>query len=187
MNIKYGIKVPRTIQEARVFDLAAGNTMWQDAIDLEMNTNMAAFDLVSNGEGFPPGYSEASGHIIFDIKMDLTRKARFVKNSHMNPDPIDSNFSGVVSRDSVRIIFTYAAVNGLDLYAADIKSAYLQSPTSHFIRCGNEFPLEMQGRPALIKRALYGGKSASSDYWKHMRTCMEHPGLPLVNLILMYG
>ena len=28
MNIKYGIKVPRTIQEARVFDLAAGNPMW---------------------------------------------------------------------------------------------------------------------------------------------------------------
>ena len=34
----------------------------------------------------------------------------------------------------------------------------------------------MQGKIALIKRALYGGKLAGSDYWKHMRTCMEHLG-----------
>ena len=55
MNIKYGIKVSCTIQEARIFDLAADNTMWQDAIDLEMNTIMSAFDLVSDGERVPPG------------------------------------------------------------------------------------------------------------------------------------
>ena len=69
-------------------------------------------------------------------------------------------------------------MNGLDIYAADIKSAYLQAPTSekHFILCGDEFPLKMQGRIALIKRALYGGKSAGSDYWKHMQTCMEPLG-----------
>ena len=28
----------------------------------------------------------------------------------------------------------------------------------------------------MIKRALYGGKTAGSDYWKHMRSCMEHLG-----------
>ena len=106
---------------------------------------MPAFDLVFDGERVPPAYSEALGHVVFDVKMDFTRKARFVKNGHLNPDPIDSNFAGVVSRDSVCIIFTYAAVNGLDIYAADIKSVYLQAPTSekHFIHCGDEFPLEM--------------------------------------------
>ena len=77
MNIKYGIKVPRTIQEAREFDLAASNTMWQDAIDLEINTIVPAFDLVSDGERVPPGYSEGYGHIIFDVKIDFTHKARF--------------------------------------------------------------------------------------------------------------
>ena len=135
MSIKYDIRVPRMIEESRAFDLAAGNTMWQDAIDLEMNTIMTAFDLVSDGERASPGYSEVSGHIIFDVKMDFTHKAIFVKNGHLNPDPIDSNFSGVVFRDSVRIIFTYTALNGLDIYAADLKSAYLQAPTSekHFI------------------------------------------------------
>ena len=138
---------------------------------------MPAFDL-ETGDKPPPGYTEAYGHIIYDVKMDITRKARFVMDGHLCPDPIDLNFAGVVSRDSVRIVFTYAALNELDICAADIKSAYLQAPTSEkrFIRCGTEFPLEMQGRIALIKRALYGGKTAGSDYWKHMRTCMEHLG-----------
>ena len=108
--------------------------------------------------------------------MDFTRKDRYVKNGHLNPDPIDSNYAGVVSHESVRIIFAYAALNGLDIYTADIKSTYLQAPTSeiHFIRCGDEFPLEMRGKIAILKRALYGGKSTGSDYWKHIRTCMEH-------------
>ena len=34
----------------------------------------------------------------------------------------------------------------------------------------------MQDRITLIKRTLYGGKTAGSDYWKHMRTCMAHLG-----------
>ena len=34
----------------------------------------------------------------------------------------------------------------------------------------------MQGRVEIICRALYGGKCAGADYWKHMRTCMEHLG-----------
>ena len=90
---------------------------------------MLAFDL-PYGDKSPPGYTEASGHIIFDVKMDFTRKARFVKNGHLNPNPIDSNFSEVVSHERARIIFTYAALNGLNVCAADIKSAYLQAPTS---------------------------------------------------------
>ena len=39
--------------------------------------------------------------------------------------------------------------------------------------CGREFGLENVGKIALIKRALYGGKSSGSDFWKHLRTCME--------------
>ena len=176
-NIKNGIKVPRTQKEAIAFDQENGNTFWQDAIDLEMNTIMPDFDFPDDGKP-PPGYSKSSGHLIFDVKMDFTRKARWVKDGHLSPDPIDSNYAGVVSRESVRIAFTYAALNRLDIAAADVKSAYLQAPTSekHYIICGAEFPLELQGKVAVIKRALYGGKKAGSDYWKHMRTCMNHLG-----------
>ena len=56
MNIKYGIKSPRTIKEAKRLDDEAGNNMWKDAIDMEMTTIMPEFDLV-DGKKPPPGYT----------------------------------------------------------------------------------------------------------------------------------
>jgi hypothetical protein len=40
-------------------------------------------------------------------------------------------YAGVVSRESVRIALTYAALNGLEVCAADIRHAYLQEPSSN--------------------------------------------------------
>ena len=176
-TVKFGIKVPRTIQQARDFDRENGNTLWSNAIDLEMGTILPAFDLSEN-DFIPPQYEQTSGHLVFDVKMDFTRKARWVKDGHLTKNPDSSNYAGVVSRESVRIALTYAALNDLDVCAGDIKSAYLQAPASekHYIICGDEFPLEWQGRVAIIRRALYDGKCAGSDYWKHMRTCMLHLG-----------
>ena len=61
--------------------------------------------------------------------MAFIRKARWVKDGHGTTDPIGSNYAGEVSRDSVRIAFTIAALNGLDICAADIQNAYIQAPT----------------------------------------------------------
>ena len=93
------------------------------------------------------------------------------KDGHRTKNPEGSTFAGVVSRDSIRILLTYAALNDLNVWATDIKSAYLQAPTSekHYIRCGPEFGPDREGTIAVITRALYGGKSAGADYWKHMR------------------
>ena len=67
-------------------------------------------------------------------------------------------------------------MNGLDICAADIRNAYLQAPSSQkdYIICGPEFGLENIGKVALIHRALYGGKSAGSDFCNHLRACMRH-------------
>ena len=80
--------------------------------------------------------------------MDFTRKARWVLDGHKTPDPVGSTYAGVVSRESVRIAFTYAALNNLDVWAADIQNAYLQPPSSqkHYIVCGAEFGLENVGK-----------------------------------------
>jgi hypothetical protein len=53
---------------------------------------------------------------------------------------------------------------------ADIRNAYLQAPSSekHFIICGPEFGIKNEGRVALIRRALYGGKVAGRDCWHHL-------------------
>ena len=106
-----------------------------------------------------------TGDIVWDVKMDFTRKARWVLDGHKTPDPEGSTYAGVVSRESVRIALTYAALNGLDVFAADIRNAYLQAPSSQkdHIICGPEFGLENQGKVALIHRALHGGKSAGPE------------------------
>ena len=75
----------------------------------------------------------------------------------------------------MRIALTYAALNDIDVNVADIRNAYLQAPTSekHYIVCGLEFGLENVGKSALIRRALYGGKSAGRDFRNRLRECMN--------------
>ena len=63
----------------------------------------------------PVGFSRLRVHLVFDIKLDLTRKARLVADGHLMPDPVDSTYTGVVSRESVRIALTYAGLLGLDI------------------------------------------------------------------------
>ena len=137
-----------------------------------------AFTILPEGEKAPPGWKKSSGQMIFDVKMDFTRKARWVKDGHKTEDPDWSTYAGYVSRDSVRIALTYVALNGLGVTAADIKNAYLQAPAleKHYIICGAKFGIENIGRVVLIKRALYGGKSAGHDFWEHLRSCMEFLG-----------
>ena len=126
--------------------------------------------------GTKAGWSHVTGHLVFDVKMDFTRKARWVLDGHKTPNPIGSTYAGVVSRESVRIAFTYAALNGLDVFAADVRNAYLQAPSSQkaYIICGPEFGLENVGKIALIQRALYGGKAAGRDFGNHLTSCMRH-------------
>ena len=137
-----------------------------------------AFEILDKDKTAPVGWSKESGHLVFDVKMDFSRKARWVLDGHRSADPIGSTYAGVVSRDSVRIALTYAALNDIDVVAADIQNAYLQAPSSqkYYIICGAEFGLENIGKIALIRRALYGGKSVGKDFRNHFRACMSHIG-----------
>ena len=38
------------------------------------------------------------------------------------PNPVTSTYAGVVSSESVRVAFTYTALNGLDVWEADVKT-----------------------------------------------------------------
>ena len=49
----------------------------------------------------PAGYTKLSGHLIWSVKMDFTRKARWVVDGHKTPGPVGSKYAGVVSRESV--------------------------------------------------------------------------------------
>ena len=173
---KYRVEVPRSVKHAYEINKRNGNNLWTKAIEKEMSNVGIAFDILDEGSQAPIGWSKESGHLIFDVKMDFTRKARWVLDGHKTADPAGSTYAGVVSRESVRIALTYAALNEIDVLAADIQNAYLQAPSSqkHFVICGDEFGLENIGKIALIRRALYGGKSAGRDFRNHLRECMAY-------------
>ena len=103
-------------------------------------------------------------------------KVRWFLGGHKTVEPIGSTYAGVVSRESVRIAFTDDALNRVNIFAADIRNAYLQSPSSQkdYIICGPEFGIENQGRVALLWKALYGSNSAGWYFRNHLRACMRN-------------
>ncbi|KAI2499207.1 Reverse transcriptase (RNA-dependent DNA polymerase) [Fragilaria crotonensis] len=142
-----------------------------------MRNVMVAFEF-SDDPSPPVGYAKATCHMIFDIKFDLTRKARLVLNGAKHEVPKEMTFSSVVSRDSVRIAFTLAALNGLDILAADIQNAYLSAPTEErlYVVAGLEFPPDLRGRPAKIVSALYGMKSSGARFRDHLAASLRDMG-----------
>ena len=72
---KYGIQVPRSIEEAYQIDRDTGTNHWHQAILKEMKNNAMAFKFLGEGEHIPPGSKWIPFHMIFDVKLDLTRKA----------------------------------------------------------------------------------------------------------------
>ena len=122
---KYGIEIPGDVGHAHEIDSRNGNTMWRDTLEKEMYNIRVAFEILDEGAHAPHGWKQVTRHLVWDVKMDFTRKARWVLDGHMTPDPIVSTYAGVVSRESVHIALAYAALNDLDVFAADIRNAYL--------------------------------------------------------------
>ncbi len=121
------MELPRSVQEALEIDWKNGNTFWEDSLTKEMSNVCVAFEILGPNERAPPGWHKASGHIIFDIKMDITCIAYWVKDGHKTPDSPTPSFAGVVSRESIQIALAYAASLGLPVWGADIRKAYLQT------------------------------------------------------------
>ena len=87
-----------------------------------MHNVSVAFDILPTGAPVPVGGKKSYGHLIWDVNMEFTRKACWFKYGHRMPDPKESNYAGVVSRDSVIIALNYAALNDVDNTAADIQN-----------------------------------------------------------------
>ena len=137
-----------------------------------------AFDILPNGDRIPQGFQFVKCHMIFDVKMeDFRRKARLVTGGHMTETPKCMTYSSVVSRDTIRIAMTLAALNDLDVKAGDAMNAYVTAPVTEKIWTilGPEFGADA-GKNALVVRALYGLKSAGAAFRSHLADCMRHIG-----------
>jgi hypothetical protein len=102
-------------------DKSSGTTHWRDAINLEAKNVDVAFQDLDIDEQVPVGYQFVKCHIIFDVKVgSLKQKARYVAGGHMTYAPS--------TIESIRIGLLIAALNDLEVFAADIQNAYLASP-----------------------------------------------------------
>ena len=82
-----------------------------------MSKVRVAFEVLEDGKDPPPTFQEMRCHLIFDVKMeDFQRKARLVAGGHMTTPPSATvTYASVVSRESVRIALTLAALNDLEV------------------------------------------------------------------------
>jgi hypothetical protein len=171
---KFGIRLPKSVEEALEIDRTTNTDLWRKAINKEMSRVKVAWKTLDANtphevrDGKVPeltGFQEIGCHIVFDIKMDFTRKARFVAGGHTTEAPSSLTYSSVVSRDSIRIAFLIAALNDLDIMSCDLENAYLNAPCREKIwfegglECGED-----KGKVCVIVRSLYGLKSAGAAF-----------------------
>jgi len=177
-SVKFGIEVPTLLKHAKELDRINENDLWEKAIRKELDKVRVAFELLPEEGIIPIGTKKINYHFVFDVKMDLTRKARLVAGGHLNRNvPKHTTYSSVVSRESVRLCFMIAALHDLDILAGDVGNAYLNAlPRERcYVIIEDEwlFGPSAIGRIALIVRALYGMKSSGAA-WRDTISSVLH-------------
>jgi hypothetical protein len=90
-----------SVQRALQIDLETGTDLWRKAINKEMKHVMCAFDVLEEGAHETKMSKKIPCHMIFNIKMDFTCKARFVASGHVTDPPSNLTYSSIVARDSI--------------------------------------------------------------------------------------
>jgi hypothetical protein len=123
---KFAIEVPKSWDYCVRLDKENDNTLCQYAARKEMKNFRIALKIINGEESSPPTYQEIHCHMIFDVKMENFRhNERFVAGGHTTDTPHAIPYASVVSRESLRLALTLAALNDLDVKMADIENAYL--------------------------------------------------------------
>lgn len=179
---KFGIRLPKDTREALQIDKETGTDFWGKAIEKELRKVRVAWEArddlsVEDARGGRAlvGYTEIKCHMIFDMKMDFTRNARFVAGGHMTERQSSAiTYSSVVSRDSVRIALTLAELNGLDVMMCDVGNACLHAPCKEKVWFKGGLDVgEDEGKVLILVRALYGLRSSGSSWRSTLATTLE--------------
>jgi hypothetical protein len=180
IKFKFGVRVPKTVKEAKQLDLENGNRLWQDAIDLELHQLDRFNTFRDHGHTRPArGFQMTRVHWVFDVKHDLRHRARMVAGGHLTKAPENmSTYSGVVSIKSFRTVMFLGELNGYPVHATDISNAYLESYTREkiYIIAGPEFGPDREGHALIITKALYGLKVSGKSYYDHFADTLRDQG-----------
>lgn len=84
---KYGFQVPRNYKEAVCIDQANRNTMWQDAVKLELESVSSYNVFINNCFKILDGHKKICVDLVFDVKHDGRHKARLMADGHLTDVP----------------------------------------------------------------------------------------------------
>ena len=183
-QFKFGIEVARSPKHALELDRINGNSLWKDAMDKELNqiNSYETFRAIDDGAKLSKDYQRIPYHIVFDVKFDLRRKARLVAGGNWTESPKEDIYSGVVGMDTIRMGFTVAAMNDLQVVAADIGNAFLYGKTKEkvYIIAGPEFGSD-QGKRLIVDKGLYGLKTSAARFHEHLSAKLRRMGFKPTN------
>ena len=164
---QFGVEIPRNSKHADELDRINGNNLWAEATKKEMDSirKHEVFRLVTQDDDLRE-YKRIPYQVIYAAKHDQRRKARIVAGGHMTDPPAEDVYSGVVGMDTVRLAFAVGAMQGLDVCACDISTAFLYGKTKEkvYIVAGPEFGPELEGKRLIVQGNWYGLKSAAATY-----------------------
>ena len=83
------------------------------------NNEIGVYKSLGFGAKVPSNYKLIKVHMVYAVKHDRRHKARLVANGNMTGPISESNYSGVVSLRSIRIIAFIAELNMLELWGAE--------------------------------------------------------------------
>ena len=92
-----------------------------------------AFKFLDKLASPPVSHTRINFHRFLNVKMNLTRKTRFVAGGHMTNPLTSMTYVNVVSHDSVRIAVLLASPNDIDIFTGDIGNSYLSAYTTNNI------------------------------------------------------
>jgi hypothetical protein len=177
---KFGVVVPTSVRHSMLLDKLSDNTLWQDAIQKELDqiNQCTTFRSLAKGEVLPSEYKKIPYHFVFDCKFDLHMKARLVADGHCTPDvPCEDVYSGVVAMETIRIGFMLASFNNLECCPADVGNTFLYGKTKEkvYVIAGSEFG-DLQGQPMIIDKGRYGLKTSAARFHEHLAAKFRRMG-----------
>ena len=175
----FGVEIPRNPTHAALLDKINGNKLWAEATAKELQSinDHKVFRLATKDDDMSE-YKRIPYQIIYACKHDQRRKSRLVAGGHMTAPPTEDVYSGVVGMDTVRLGFAVGAMQGLDVCACDIATAFLYGKTKEkvYIIAGPEFGPELEGKKLIIQGGLYGLKTSAARYHEVASACLRKLG-----------
>ena len=81
------------------------------------------FESLDEKDNVNYGRCKVNVHLMFDVKIKFTRKSRQVIDVYKTMYSIRPTQEGALSRDSTTIAFEFTALNGIEVFADEMKDA----------------------------------------------------------------